>query len=52
MNDVLASEGVESVKPDEAPLAVDTGFGNDSLSSGPGIMKLGFWSEIDGGEGV
>ena len=38
--------------PAHTPLAVDTGFGDDSLNSGSDIRKLGFWSEIDGGEGV
>lgn len=38
--------------PPHTPLAVDTGFGDDSLSGGSDIRKLGFWTEIDGGEGV
>jgi hypothetical protein len=37
--------------PAHTPLAVDTGFGDDSLSGGSDIRKLGFWTEIDGGEG-
>jgi hypothetical protein len=38
--------------PAHTPLAVDTGFGEDSLNSNSDIRKLGFWTEIDGGEGV
>jgi len=38
--------------PAHTPLAVDTGFGDDSLNGGSDIRKMGFWSEIDGGEGV
>jgi len=38
--------------PAHTPLAVDTGFGDDSLNGGSDIRKLGFWGEIDGGEGV
>jgi len=38
--------------PPHTPLAVDAGFGDDNLNSGSDIRKLGFWAEIDGGEGV
>ena len=38
--------------PAHTPLAVDTGFSDDSLNGGSDIRKLGFWTEIDGGEGV
>lgn len=38
--------------PAHTPLAADNGFGDDSLNSGSDIRKLGFWTEIDGGEGV
>lgn len=38
--------------PAHTPLAVDTGFGEDSLNGGSDIRKLGFWGEIDGSEGV
>lgn len=38
--------------PAHTPLAVDTGFGDDGLNGGSDIRKLGFWTEIDGGEGV
>ena len=38
--------------PPHTPLAVDAGFGDDSLNGGSDIRKLGFWTEIDGGEGV
>lgn len=35
--------------PAHTPLAVDPGFGDESLNGGSDIRKLGFWSEIDGG---
>ena len=38
--------------PPHTPLAADTGFGDDSLNGASDIRKLGFWTEIDGGEGV
>ena len=38
--------------PAHTPIAVDTGFGDDGLNGGSDIRKMGFWSEIDGGEGV